>query len=861
VVANTRVLVERSQQLDVLASLLREPRGAVVLLEGEAGAGKSALLSAALSDLPAGVRVWSGRCEPLTIPAPFSALFELLGRLPSAVADAVRGGDAAVDVYAAVLDDLRESPTVLVVDDLQWADAATAGLVRYIGRRADALPGAVVCAYRADDVPVGGEAEAAIAELGRVAARIHLSPLTTGGVAELALHIAPERTVDAVQLHRATGGNPLFTVEVLRQTDSEVPATVGDIVLGRVRRLPLAAQAAVEAIALCPDGLGLDAAVQLSADAADHIDLACLRRILTVERRRVSCRHELIRAAIDASIGPARRRDIHRRLVAVLEPLADTDRDVALLAHHSAAAGDGPRALDYSLRAAANAISAGTHRHAADHLVRALEFRESLPTERLAGVLSKAADELVLASRYDEAIEFAGERLRLAREPGERAAVLAQLGFCWTRKGGYSAGQKYAERAVAAAAEVGAVAPSMAARVLAGSALEEGRFPDVVTHCDAAIAAAEATGATDDLVAALTNGGTALHVLADARWEDYLRRAVRLATAADLHDRAAHVLSNHANCLLAHYRLDEARRWFAEAIEFCDGREIEAWLGPVISGSARLELVAGDWDTAHEHLATERWARACWGSEAEAHGVLALLALRTAGDDRGHVANAVELADVSATHWDRIDAAVLVAESAWLGAGDPADAVNRLGTAATAPGVRHDPWACGRLAFWSRQLGPRTRVLAAELAGLALPGPFAHLAAGDAAAEAAAWRELGCPYEAALSAAHQPTPPIDEVTAALVALGADAALTSVRRDWRARGVTVRLAGTAHPSGLTPRQLDVLALLAAGCTNAEIANKLFISEKTAGHHVSAILTHLGARSRRSAAALALEHCWA
>lgn len=856
----TTALVERDAQLDVLAAALRDPSGTVVLVAGEAGAGKSALLAAALAGCP-DANVWIGRCEPLTIPAPFSALLDTLDRMPAPLAHTLRRGEVAVDAYAAVLDELRRSPTVLVVDDLQWADAATAGLVRYLARRCDQLSRPIVCAYRVDEI-ADDEAGAAIAELGRLARRVDLPPLTVDGVAELARQLTPDVAVDARHVQAATGGNPLFTVEVLRQPADEVPATVGDIVNERVRRLPIAVQSVVEAVALCPDGIGIDLVVALSPDASEHVDLACQRRLLAVEGQRVRCRHELIRAAIDQSIPPLRRRQTHRRLIALLEPHVASDRDVSLLAHHSAAAGDGPRAVRYSLQAASDAVAAGTHRHAADHLMRALEFREALTADQLDEVLARAADELVLACRYDEAITVAGERVDRADRPRRRVDALAQLAYCWTRMGDYPAGQDAAERAVALAGELGTTAPAVAERVLAGAAMTHGRFPDVVRHCERAIAAAEATGATDDLIAALTNVGTARHVLADPAWEADLRRAFQLAVDADLHDRAAHVVSNLANCLLAHFRLPEARRWFTEALGFCERRQIDAWIQPLVAGSARLELTVGDWDAARAALDTRRWGEGCWGSQAEAQWVLALLALRTSGGAHGDLAGALALADVSGTHWDRVDAAVLAAEAAWLGDGDPDDAAERLRQAAADPAVRHDPWASGRVQFWIRQLGGRLHGAPRAATPGGLPGPFAHLATGDVVAERAAWAALGCPYEAALAAAHAPDPDTVAIAAALRALGAEAARVAVQRDWRGRGIDVRSAGEPrHPSGLTPRQLDVLALVARGRTNAEIGETLFISEKTAGHHVSAILTQLGARNRRAAAATAFEHGWA
>jgi DNA-binding NarL/FixJ family response regulator len=140
-------------------------------------------------------------------------------------------------------------------------------------------------------------------------------------------------------------------------------------------------------------------------------------------------------------------------------------------------------------------------------------------------------------------------------------------------------------------------------------------------------------------------------------------------------------------------------------------------------------------------------------------------------------------------------------------------------------------------------------------------GPFRLLLDGDPRAAAQRWAELGSPYDQALALVDAGEPA--DVFAALEVLdrlGADAVAAKVRRDLRVRGVTgvpsrPRATTRAHPAGLTERQVDVLRLVAEGLTNAEIAARLFISEKTADHHVSAVLGKLDVRTRREAAAAA------
>ena len=163
----------------------------------------------------------------------------------------------------------------------------------------------------------------------------------------------------------------------------------------------------------------------------------------------------------------------------------------------------------------------------------------------------------------------------------------------------------------------------------------------------------------------------------------------------------------------------------------------------------------------------------------------------------------------------------------------------------------------GELAVWRRRAGLDHEIPAD-------PGePYALQLAGEWARAAERWRELGCPYEAALALADaDEEAPLRRALEELQRLGARPAADLVARRLRELGVRrlprrPRRATAANPAGLTARELEVLALLGADLRNADIAARLHISEKTVDHHVSAILAKLGVRSRREAARVAAE----
>src|SRR4051812_21163836 len=208
---------ERAALRRVVRSVTRTGSGLVVAVVGEAGSGKSALVRALVADLDDDVVVAVGSCDDLLAPRGLGPFREMVDALPDLGA-ALLG--PAEDVFPALLRALAVRPTVVVVEDVHWADDATLDAIRYLSRRIGTVPAVLLLTYREEDVDAAHPLRRILGGLGgRTVERIAPAPLSVAAIRALS-GVAQRQ---AVEIHRITRGNAFFVTEVLDATGAGVP--------------------------------------------------------------------------------------------------------------------------------------------------------------------------------------------------------------------------------------------------------------------------------------------------------------------------------------------------------------------------------------------------------------------------------------------------------------------------------------------------------------------------------------------------------------------------------------------------------------------------------------------------------------
>ena len=867
------MLLEREGPLEALLSSERRAaagHGITVLLEGEAGIGKTSLLQEFAGRAERGCRVLWGWCEALFTPRPLGPLYDMAQWLDPCVSALLDQAAGPERLFPALLNSLQHTDrtTVLVFEDVHWADNATLDLVKYLGRRISLLRTMLVLSVRSDELGADHPLTYVLGDLPTPSvARITLEPLSPGAVTVLAEQAG---RADA-DLYRITEGNPFFVSELLASGEmgpGDIPDSIRDAVWARLSRLTAGERELLEMMSIVPGSAEpwlIRALLGLEADAL--VDQCVARALLRRDGQgALTLRHELARQATLDRLSPSLQRSLHAKVEAAISelPASQTTAMLSRRVHHAAGSDDGARVLEIAPQAAAQAARLGAHREAASYLATALKYVAMAPSAKAAQLYEDWANEAGLALLvYDTIIEARHRAIAIWRELGRNDKVSHNLRWLsrlhWRRGEGEQA-EYFANEAVREVENL-PPGPELAMAYSTRSQLHmlHYRFDEAIDWGLRAISLADQLGEVETRVHALNNVGTALLFTDRPGGRERMEDSLALSLEHGFHDHASRAYTNFAEYAVVFKDFVLAERLLAEGIAFCTRHDLDYAAQYLLGRQAEFRMEQGRF---REAVTIGRGVMSLERLPIVMHlpalTVLGKVLVRL-GDPDGLALLQQALQEGLPTGEPQriMPVRMALTEAAWL-ADDLCASHEQLTALAAMDLDNFRPWDIGELAVWWKRCGMAGRLPVPESR---IPQPRSVELRGDPLTAAMEWTRLSLPYEAALALTQvrgaEAGTALARAVTMLEAIEARPAAALARKLARKLSVADQLpkmrrgpyaASRHHPLGLTRHEQQVLVLIAEGKSNKEVARSLSRSPRTIEHQVSAVLSKFNAANR-------------
>ncbi len=851
-------LIERAGFLNVLQkkfAAIGEGEGHCVFLSGEAGIGKTSLVKSFCKEQKGNCNIYHGACDALFTPRPLAPLYDILWQVNSELWPVSPTIEDRSELFAGFLRELarQNKKTLIVFEDIHWADDATLDFIKFFARRITQLQCLFILTYRDDDIDSHHPMINVFGQLPPDSfTRLQLTPLSKSAVEKM----AGERGYSGEDVYTISGGNPFYVNEILSSYSAGVPDNIKDSIISTYDRQQGKTRQIWELLSVIPDRFEVKYLEKFEPMYASALELCIASKILIVKDGLIFFKHELFRRTIEAFLSPLKRVTLNKKVLDLLKENFEQNKEIERIIHHAKNANEYEIVVHYAPIAAMHAAAVGAHTEASRLYLTAIEYYQGSDKDILIQFYESYAYECYLTNQAKEAIIYTGKSLNIWKAKND----LEKTGNCmrflsrlWWLEGNAKNAKKFAEEAVDAFSNQ----PSSHAKAMAFSNMSQLKMlfdqpAESIGWGEKAINMAKELGDEETLSHALNNVGSVYMNIRSSVQEgiELLQQSLGIALKNSFHEHAARAYSNLGSNALKMKNYTLATKTLDEGIKYCEENGLDSSRSVKLSLKSLLYLETGDWKKAYSI------ADNLLKNENLSFFAIVLLTvagtikMRTGDPEALHLLTKAATKAFETTEVQRIiPSLVSLLEYEWL-TGQTLISRENLDHGKNLIGQSIYTIEKSEFVFWLQKA--RNEFL-----------PLADLYVGynvssikKAQKSAAVWEKAGCPYGQALTLFEGTEDDKRKAIKIVHELGFSAVYEKMKLEMRTSGIKsiprgIRKSTQSNPALLTSREVDVLEVLKEGFQNKEIAAKLFISPKTVDHHISSILFKLDVNSRTKA----------
>ena len=848
-------LVERDDFLSMMQKTFDEVvtgEGHCILISGEAGIGKTSLVRAFSKEKKDDCQLYFGACDALFTPRPLAPIYDIALQIKD---DSWDTDDRSI-LFTGIFRELenQKKATLIIVEDIHWADEATFDFLKFFIRRITRLHCLLLVTYRDNEIHSSHPLRTVLGQLPPdFFTRLQLSPLSREAVETM----AAEKGYKGKDVYSISGGNPFYVNEILASYSTGIPDNIKDSILSVYNRQNEKTKQVWQILSVIPSGLEVKYLEKLEPYYSEAIHDSLDTKILIMNGQLICFKHELYRRTIETSLSPVIRREINKRMLDILVENSEQPREMERIIHHAKNASENEIVVKYAPLAAREASSVGAHLEAAKLYLTAIEYYQEKNKDTLIDFYKAYAYECYLTNQVKEGIIHIGKALsflELKNDLVSMSTCLHLLSWLWWFDGN---GKKAVDTA---RKNIELLANQRSSSITAMAFAHLGRLKmlsDETDECllwsEKAMAMAKELANEEILCYTLNSIGTMLakNISTRKKGLELLQQSMDVAVKINNEEYIGHAYANLAANAVRMKDYVNAKKILETAIQFLDERDIDLGTKYLLAYETRLALETGNWTKANSIVSN--FINNDDFPPIGKIGILIVAAtIKMRRGETGAVPLLLEAMDkaLSTGEPQRIAPAMAgILEYEWI-TGQHVIEKPVLDDVLNMIEERGNIYENSAVAFWLFKARKQKLPLKEFYEGY-------HTEDKSMALKASVlWKQLGCPYEQALTLFEGNDDNKKEAIGIIQKLGADAIYEKMKFEMRASGIKsiprgIRKSTKSNPANLTDRELDIIQLLKDGLQNKEIAAKLFISPKTVDHHISSIFFKLDVNSRTKA----------